>query len=650
MMGGQAAARASTLPVARRCPEGSTSSSSLQRGANGRKGGPSSDGALECAELTLADSCTPPTPQHVPQEPCPEPPFPVQPPSQPVYGGGPTTDVHRSFQVLRHPQQAHISGSLDPSHREGAELSRPNSDSTLVHESLQHRSSTADRVLRGQGAPNDTFTQQHTYRSNDPLPKSNVQEPFLHIASVGTTEEDRVAEKHAQKAALGPGVGKAMAGAFDEEDGLTGQGATMTATATTTTTMTMTGMNPAQQQHSHSAQGSAVAVPGAVDSALPSHAPLNDMGPSRHGNDGTGQPRVRKVFREPPMSLPLHPYSRYCSRCEIVKPLRAHHCRHCGTCVLGMDHHCPWIGQCVGSRNHVYFVSFCFWTCVSVVFADGSGRHARTACAAHVAPLIALGPAPSVPVLTKAFFWTLPSSPGPPNTTPRHITSHQICLAYVFVTLLITLIAPGVRPRPRPAIDGQILAICILSWIFAFFTGSMGATHVRLIMLNQSTIENMTIQSHKHRELARLHREYGFWEFRAKREEHRAMDLEWGDLDRELNLFYTGDRNRLDLLRFEEKKKNTSDGEKGQVQRISTNWSNWEAVMGTKVLAWFSESHVFFFWLFILTSPSRVGPERIVSEELTHSRFLHSFLPLVSSPSTHQPIHPSSLALAMNWN
>lgn len=84
----------------------------------------------------------------------------------------------------------------------------------------------------------------------------------------------------------------------------------------------------------------------------------------RAGNDATAS-FTPKVFREPPNRLPLHPNSRYCERCEIVKPFRAHHCRHCGTCILGMDHHCPWIGQCCGARNHIFFVVFCFWSCVS---------------------------------------------------------------------------------------------------------------------------------------------------------------------------------------------------------------------------------------------------------------------------------------------
>lgn len=94
--------------------------------------------------------------------------------------------------------------------------------------------------------------------------------------------------------------------------------------------------------------------------------------PSQVGTDNTIAFKP-KVFREPPNRLPLHPNTRYCERCEIVKPYRAHHCRHCGTCILGMDHHCPWIGQCCGARNHIYFVVFCFWSCVS-----RSSTHRRT--------------------------------------------------------------------------------------------------------------------------------------------------------------------------------------------------------------------------------------------------------------------------------
>ncbi|KAJ7061765.1 zf-DHHC-domain-containing protein [Mycena amicta] len=79
----------------------------------------------------------------------------------------------------------------------------------------------------------------------------------------------------------------------------------------------------------------------------PSTAPTN-------GANSKRPPRGRM----PPPSAPLLPPNRWCSKCAIVKPYRAHHCRVCGTCILKFDHHCPWIGQCVGARNHKFFVNF----------------------------------------------------------------------------------------------------------------------------------------------------------------------------------------------------------------------------------------------------------------------------------------------------
>jgi len=49
---------------------------------------------------------------------------------------------------------------------------------------------------------------------------------------------------------------------------------------------------------------------------------------------------------------------RFCKKCKLIKPPRAHHCSFCGRCVLKMDHHCPWVGSCVGFNNHKYFLQF----------------------------------------------------------------------------------------------------------------------------------------------------------------------------------------------------------------------------------------------------------------------------------------------------
>ena len=49
---------------------------------------------------------------------------------------------------------------------------------------------------------------------------------------------------------------------------------------------------------------------------------------------------------------------RFCNKCRVFKPDRAHHCRQCGFCVLRMDHHCIWFSCCVGLHNHKFFLQF----------------------------------------------------------------------------------------------------------------------------------------------------------------------------------------------------------------------------------------------------------------------------------------------------
>jgi hypothetical protein len=59
---------------------------------------------------------------------------------------------------------------------------------------------------------------------------------------------------------------------------------------------------------------------------------------------------------------------RYCDRCSIIKPDRAHHCSVCGTCVLKMDHHCPWVNTCVAFLNYKFFVLFLFYGFIYCIF------------------------------------------------------------------------------------------------------------------------------------------------------------------------------------------------------------------------------------------------------------------------------------------
>ncbi|NWI89633.1 ZDH23 Palmitoyltransferase, partial [Pitta sordida] len=46
----------------------------------------------------------------------------------------------------------------------------------------------------------------------------------------------------------------------------------------------------------------------------------------------------------------------WCTKCQLVRPARAGHCRLCGRCVRRLDHHCVWINSCVGEQNHRAFI------------------------------------------------------------------------------------------------------------------------------------------------------------------------------------------------------------------------------------------------------------------------------------------------------
>lgn len=61
---------------------------------------------------------------------------------------------------------------------------------------------------------------------------------------------------------------------------------------------------------------------------------------------------------------------RFCTKCKINKPERAHHCKRCDKCIKRMDHHCPWIGTCVNNDNLAYFVRFLFFACVSTMISS----------------------------------------------------------------------------------------------------------------------------------------------------------------------------------------------------------------------------------------------------------------------------------------
>jgi palmitoyltransferase ZDHHC9/14/18 len=49
---------------------------------------------------------------------------------------------------------------------------------------------------------------------------------------------------------------------------------------------------------------------------------------------------------------------KYCLTCKTYRPPRSSHCRMCDNCVDDCDHHCQWVNNCVGRRNYTFFFSF----------------------------------------------------------------------------------------------------------------------------------------------------------------------------------------------------------------------------------------------------------------------------------------------------
>ncbi|XP_015114303.1 palmitoyltransferase ZDHHC15B isoform X2 [Diachasma alloeum] len=59
---------------------------------------------------------------------------------------------------------------------------------------------------------------------------------------------------------------------------------------------------------------------------------------------------------------------RFCDKCQLIKPDRAHHCSVCRQCVLKMDHHCPWVNNCVAYHNYKFFMLFLMYALLYCVF------------------------------------------------------------------------------------------------------------------------------------------------------------------------------------------------------------------------------------------------------------------------------------------
>ncbi|KAJ7819239.1 DHHC palmitoyltransferase-domain-containing protein [Mycena leptocephala] len=281
--------------------------------------------------------------------------------------------------------------------------------------------------------------------------------------------------------------------------------------------------------------GTALPVPGAANgTSMPNgsgHAPAPPRRKSSRGSRGRrredrdrdgGRDRDGRIPRGRfPPTAPLLPPHRWCSRCSIVKPYRAHHCRTCGTCILKFDHHCPWIGQCVGARNHK--------VCL---------------------PPSLLPSFPSFPPSTSTSplcLWPASSLTLAPQFFLNFSLATLVFTIYTFFSLLAFNINISSRSGGGGGgvgegdVDPQEVVVMALAALFALFTFSLGVAHTRFILLSQTTVESLGVQRLKEREGAGLaDAGIGCWEVGAKRRALKAYDAEWGAPDTEGNVWWPG--------------------------------------------------------------------------------------------------------------
>ncbi|WFD00297.1 protein S-acyltransferase [Malassezia yamatoensis] len=197
-------------------------------------------------------------------------------------------------------------------------------------------------------------------------------------------------------------------------------------------------------------------------------------------------PEPRRIPQDPPL---YEASQLYCQRCQRPRPPRAHHCRRCGKCVLRMDHHCPWIGQCVGAQNYRFYFNTVLWSwifttyvifSVSILFARGALSHTNSS-------------------------WS--------------------------------------RSIHHWDIDGYLISVLVIAFLFFLFTGGLSIIHLQLSMHNLTSVEQRAINTERKFEGVLLQRYYshqgqgttlgrgviGVWRrFRARHRLLHEWNTEWG--------------------------------------------------------------------------------------------------------------------------
>lgn len=113
---------------------------------------------------------------------------------------------------------------------------------------------------------------------------------------------------------------------------------------------------------------------------------------------GVAKLQVDPMTNDPIVDIPRHQENqgyRWCATCQVIRPPRASHCKHCDNCVLRMDHHCPFLSTCIGQRNYGYFIAFIICAgLLAIVMTSGIVLYVVDAEEQHPHPEVWLRDAP----------------------------------------------------------------------------------------------------------------------------------------------------------------------------------------------------------------------------------------------------------------
>ncbi|KIS66781.1 uncharacterized protein UMAG_10704 [Mycosarcoma maydis] len=142
---------------------------------------------------------------------------------------------------------------------------------------------------------------------------------------------------------------------------------------------------------------------------------------------------------------------KWCETCGTYRPPRSSHCRVCDNCVENIDHHCTYLNTCIGRRNYVSFMVFLSTSILSALYV--------VACT--TARLV---------LMTRHSGYRYPSANG--DVTARGLSLQQALKQSPVSALLFLLCVGATAP------------------VLVLFT-----YHVRLVLLNRSTVEQIRINT-----------------------------------------------------------------------------------------------------------------------------------------------------------